>query len=141
MCYDWMDWESSVRDYWTLKKAFYHDCVQTCTILSYPRHWAPWFFCHWHEFHKPQEPPGDTFHMVCADAVSDPAEDFLQLTDETNEFFRYVQFWDLKTPYTRPQAEVEAMRDRRARANARHTRATSRLTSGSTIAVASPLKP
>ncbi|QLH78448.1 sulfatase-like hydrolase/transferase [Halosimplex rubrum] len=74
-------------------------------MSSFPRHPATWFSHLWHEFHQPQEEPGEGFQSPYGEEVTAIATDILDR--RADDLFQYVQYWDPHGPYRRSDEEVE----------------------------------
>jgi arylsulfatase A-like enzyme len=103
----WADFDGDAADYRTLPAVLFDDRTPTAAVSSFPRHPSPWFYDRWHEFHQPQEPPGDgeTFQTPRAETVADRALSWLDRV-ESSAWLLYVQFWDPHTPYNRTDEET-----------------------------------
>jgi len=104
----WEGFDGNPDAYRTLPEMFFDDRTTACAVSSFPRHPSPWFYHLWHEFHQPQEPPGEDeyFQTPRAETVADRALDCLDRHGD-EDFFLYAQFWDPHTPYNRSEDEID----------------------------------
>lgn len=93
----------------TLPERCFDERIHTAAVSSFPRHPAKWFYHLWHDFHHPQERPGEGFQSPRGEDVTGLASNVIQ-NHSDEEFFLYSQYWDPHGPYRRTDAEVERFR-------------------------------
>jgi len=94
----------------TLPELFFEERTTAAAVSSFPRHPAPWFYHLWHEFHHPQELPGEGFQSPRGEEVTRLATGVLDRHPE-GDLFQYTQYWDPHGPYRRSDEDVERFRD------------------------------
>ncbi|MCC7355776.1 MAG: sulfatase [Anaerolineae bacterium] len=74
--------------------------IRTCSIASFGRHPAPWFYAPWHEVLDPA--PTRHFQRNYSHEVNALAEDWLRRHAQ-EDFFLHLQYWDPHVPYDLPE--------------------------------------
>lgn len=81
--------------------------IKTCAISTFGRHPSPWFYVGWEDF---KDPAGWNFQQTPAWRVNELAVDWIE-QNKDEDFFLWVQFWDVHAVYDPPKSCEEAVKD------------------------------
>lgn len=80
--------------------------VKTAAISTFGRHPSPWFYVGWENFY---DPAGWHFQATPAWRINGLAERWLD-DNADEDFFLWIQYWDVHAVYNPPEACVDAVR-------------------------------
>ena len=81
--------------------------VKTACVSTFGRHPSPWFYVGWENYF---DPTGWHFQATPAWKVNEHALDFLEKNAD-EDFFLWVQYWDVHAVYDPPQSCVDAVKN------------------------------
>lgn len=99
--------EKMKLDVETLPTLLREQGVKTAAVSTFGRHPSPWFYIGWENY---LDPSGWHFQATPAWRINELALDWLDKNAE-DDFFLWVQYWDVHSVYNPPEGCVEAVKN------------------------------